>query len=730
MTSTASNLPADDDFFNQLDCSPSFNDPLPNFPKALKEIPNWVLWRMEPREGRETKVPYQAKTRSGEWVKALPNDPTTWTTFTEARKAFGMQSLTAEKGLGLTHGTPEQPVWFITYDLDACRNPETGEVAPWAEKIVREHPTYTELTPSSMGFRMYFRKISPFSLPNGGPVQSWEMPPLPGLKTDKRAQLEVFHYTKYVTVTGAAYGNIREIADYDGFLSTLPYTPKPAVTIEPDSLSPLGLSEKEEETLNKLLSGGKTCGDHSKDDFHACCLLAKKFGSDASKIDSAIRASKLYRPKWNRKDYRSGTIKQAIESVIANDCAHEAPIKTEEAKQVRPQLPEGALYGLAGHIIRKLTPQTEAHPAGMLVDLLTQFGSIIGRTAYYQIEDTKHYANLFAVRVGLSSKSRKGTAAARIRHLYESVSTSWSANCQYSGLQSGEGIVHAMRDERLDEKGHVVDGGAKDKRMFVYESEFAGPLNYMKKENSILSVVIRNGWDGRVLQLLNKNTPEKASNGHLSIVGDITKDELSICLRQADQFNGFANRFLWVHVERGRLLPDGGQEIDWSEEVTRLRSAVEFSSQQKRVFMDRNAREKWYRAYEALAKENPGLLGAVTSRGEAQVVRLALIYALLDKSTHILKEHLDAALALWEYCEESARFIFGGGLTPDQNKIVAWLKEKKASGDRWQLKTAINRWVFNNHGTMISRTRDLLAVCESGDVIVKIEDGRELFSAK
>ena len=46
-----------------------------------------------------------------------------------------------------------------------------------------------------------------------------------------------------------------------------------------------------------------------------------------------------------------------------------------------------------------------------------------------------------------------------------------------------------------------------------------------------------------------------------------------------------------------------------------------------------------------------GLYGAVTSRAEAQVVRLSLIYALLDCSPVIRQEHLLAALALWEYCE-------------------------------------------------------------------------------
>jgi hypothetical protein len=43
-------------------------------------------------------------------------------------------------------------------------------------------------------------------------------------------------------------------------------------------------------------------------------------------------------------------------------------------------------------------------------------------------------------------------------------------------------------------------------------------------------------------------------------------------------------------------------------------------------------------------------------------MRLSALYALLDKSAVVKADHLKAALALWEYCEASARFIFGEAL--------------------------------------------------------------------
>jgi hypothetical protein len=67
----------------------------------------------------------------------------------------------------------------------------------------------------------------------------------------------------------------------------------------------------------------------------------------------------------------------------------------------------------------------------------------------------------------------------------------------------------------------------------------------------------------------------------------------------------------------------------------------------------------WVERYPKLSEGAPGLLGAVTSRAEAQVLRLACVYALMDTSVTIELEHLKAALAVWDYAEASARYIFG-----------------------------------------------------------------------
>ena len=77
---------------------------------------------------------------------------------------------------------------------------------------------------------------------------------------------------------------------------------------------------------------------------------------------------------------------------------------------------------------------------------------------------------------------------------------------------------------------------------------------------------------------------------------------------------------------------------------------------------DNQSRKAWAAIYEGLSEGLAGLLGAVTSRAEAQTMRLAMIYALLDQSPVIRPEHLMAGLAVWQYCEQSARYIFGSAM--------------------------------------------------------------------
>jgi hypothetical protein len=100
--------------------------------------------------------------------------------------------------------------------------------------------------------------------------------------------------------------------------------------------------------------------------------------------------------------------------------------------------------------------------------------------------------------------------------------------------------------------------------------------------------------------------------------------------------------------------------------------------------MTDTAARAWEAVYADLSGERPGLLGAVTARAEAQTVRLALIYALLDTQlgrAEIDHHHLLAALALWEYCEQSCEWVWGDSTgDPVADDILAALRSRLPEG--------------------------------------------------
>lgn len=385
--------------------------------------------------------------------------------------------------------------------------------------------------------------------------------------------------------------------------------------------------------------------------------------------------------------------------------------KSEEAESappaVWPELSEDALYGLAGKIVRTIDPHTEADCAALLIQTLAAFGNCIGRSAHFTAEADRHYLNLFAVLVGSTSKGRKGTSWGQVHRIFEHIDEQWATNCIGTGLSSGEGLIWSVRDavekqEPIKEKGRVVDyqivisdEGVADKRSLIQESEFASVLRVIAREGNTLSAIIRQAWDTGNLQVKTRNNPNRATGAHISIIGHITKEELKRNLDETETANGFANRFLWICARRNRILPEGGalSDAELNPLVIRLQEAVLFARGIGKMRRNEEARALWHQVYAGLSEGHTGLLGAVTSRAEAQTMRLACLYALLDGKDVVERVHLEAALALWRYCEDSARYIFGNA-TGDRiaDELLLALQEVANDGlTRTQIRDLFNR---------------------------------------
>jgi hypothetical protein len=399
--------------------------------------------------------------------------------------------------------------------------------------------------------------------------------------------------------------------------------------------------------------------------------------------------------------------------------------KAEAPQWPKPLAPE-AFYGAAGDVVKLIEPASEADPAGILIQALVCFGNVIGHGPHFTVEADRHSLNLFAALVGETSKGRKGVSFGRARKLFEQADSQWAETRMASGLSTGEGLISAVRDpitkqDPIRDHGRVtgyeeieVDHGETDKRLLVHESELALVLRVMAREGNSLSAIIRQAWDSGNLRTLTRNSPLKATGAHIGIVAHVTRTELLRYLDSTEMGNGFANRFLWVCVARSKCLPDN--EDRWVDAAKldaiggRIGDAAKFAARVDEMRRDDQARADWRAVYPVLSEGKPGLLGAVTSRAEAQTMRLACIYGLLDRSTTIRREHLRAALAVWTYCEQSAAYIFGHSLgDPVADNIMRTLREAPGGLTRTDISN-----LFGRHRDSGQISRALDALRESG----------------
>ncbi len=387
----------------------------------------------------------------------------------------------------------------------------------------------------------------------------------------------------------------------------------------------------------------------------------------------------------------------SVQQIAANGGSME-DIQTEVSKLVqlmgasteRPEMKQEAFYGLAGEIVDLISPHSEADPVALLANFLTAYGNVIGDQAFFRVEADKHPCRLFCILVGDTSKGRKGTSWGYIKALFENLEPEWVKKIQ-TGLSSGEGLIWAVRDKItkrqpvrennrvVDYEEIIVDEGVKDKRLLVVEGEFTSTLKVIERDGNILSPIIRCAWDSGDLQILTKNSPAKATGAHISIIGHITKEELTRYLSTTEAGNGFGNRFLFLYVKRSKTLPYGGgfHKENLEPVLKKLKAVIEFGKKAEEISWAEETKPLWEAVYPSLSDGKPGLIGALTARAEAYVTRLACIYALLDLSTEIKREHLKAALAVWEYAEASVKFIFrnSSGI-PLVNEIQEALREK------------------------------------------------------
>jgi putative DNA primase/helicase len=278
---------------NQLDIN------LGNIPEEMKDYPQWVCWKAEPRgSGKITKIPIDPI--SGKHAKT--NDPNTWSRFENAETCYHSNG---HAGVGFVFTENDD---FVGIDLDDCIDPNSGKIDSDAEEIIRQMQGYTEISPSGRGVHIIVKG----NLPGAG------------RRTDKT---EIYDKARYFTITGDLLnGSTAKIENRNAELQKLyqRVSGQPEETLE-DEIIEKACKARNGNKFKRLWTGDYSeYPSQSEADLALCKMLAFWTKNDTAEIDRLFRQSGLYRDKWDKSHYGDGrtygkaTIARAIELTGSN----------------------------------------------------------------------------------------------------------------------------------------------------------------------------------------------------------------------------------------------------------------------------------------------------------------------------------------------------------------------------------------------------------------------------
>lgn len=305
--------------------------PLPKPPAELRKCDQWVSWNDEhdPKKPAEPRKPPVTCDVDGNLSRIAVTDSQNYRSWRETQRHTEHWQL-AGIGFVFTENDP-----FCGVDLDGCRDPETGEVEAWATQIIQKLKSYSEVSPSGTGIKIWLKGKKP-----AGP-NKWY--PFPG---DKNRAIEVYDSERYFTFTGQALGGYTTIQEAQISLYAL-CACAPAETSKRTAVASVGKPRNQDvppaqilqrikkarpTQYEKLFVTGADDNDNgSVLDFQLACLLVEQVGNDPERIEDLMHESAIVREKWERHDYLPRTITRAVQATAAKRQANET-VKLESPK--------------------------------------------------------------------------------------------------------------------------------------------------------------------------------------------------------------------------------------------------------------------------------------------------------------------------------------------------------------------------------------------------------------
>ena len=573
-------------------------DPYAAIPDEMKRERRWLVYRMEPNgDGKKTKVPHDPKTG------AKANRPELGVSFEEALAASKDYS-----GLGYYVESP-----YLCVDLDACVDPQTGDVTEEAAQIIRDLNTYAELSPSNTG------------------IHIWGKGSKPGTAC-RRDKVELYTEKRFITITGIQIpGTPREVRAvdvaplYSRMVGETPQSPtvrepvRAATEIQQSgtvTTSKIELLMRGEITSTKPFVVSDNHGNSieypspSEADSALVVLLAFKHQGDPEKIDADFRTSSLYRAKWDRQDYRDLTIKSAIAfykkskelDALSNTSQTVLVLNDDdEIVEIEAKLPDFPNFtGNLANLCDAMSPDIPY--AFKFTAALTHMGLI--RSGFDTLAAEPHIQPRFYSALIAAPGRGKTAAVNEITRIMKSISSSYRV---FSSIDSGPALCDAFSE--LQREGIIKDAATENlsdgniAKILLSPDELKGVF-----EKAKITVSSRNSMLDELLKLFESNTTGNRVRGmkikihietaHLALLGGATEPGYaSMWTGTGGAADGLQSRIIPVGIEDKKMpsiqRPPNGEKLatviqTLAEQVKQPSAQFEFDTDALRMY------DKWW----------------------------------------------------------------------------------------------------------------------------------------
>lgn len=276
------------------------------FPKELTKLNNWCVWKYQKRNGKLTKVPFNAET--GEFAKS--NDPNTWSSYETAI------NFTGADGVGFFFEPPYLGIDIDNVEDDIYRYRQGDKLDNIVSEFTEAFKTYTEVSPSGNGLHLIVKGK------------------IPGERR-RKGNIEMYDSGRFFTMTGNSIGKYKEVTEASPqlfeeiykkyFPSTSNVIQHPSNNFQ-DNIHNLSEMEvineiyqsKQAKIFDDLMRGNyeQYYGSHSEADMALANILAFWCAKDYTQMDSIFRQSNLYRDKWDEKRKNSTYGEQTLFKAI------------------------------------------------------------------------------------------------------------------------------------------------------------------------------------------------------------------------------------------------------------------------------------------------------------------------------------------------------------------------------------------------------------------------------